>query len=46
MNDLKFFDYNFLKYDKNRMIYKNLKKLHSDDLIRLKERVPFSQEED
>jgi len=46
MNDLKFFDYNFLKYDKKRMIYKNLKKLHSDDLIRLKERVPFSQEED
>ena len=28
------------------MIYKNLKKLHSDDLTRLKELVPFSQEED
>jgi hypothetical protein len=28
------------------MIYKNLKKLHTDDLTRLKELVPFSQVED
>lgn len=28
------------------MIYKNLKKLHSDELTRLKELVPFSQLED